>query len=210
MDKMLNISSVDLSPLKSFNAIIKTNKYINTKTESKSDIHSFCTLSKRKLEQSQNIMLGICMEQLFKDSIKEKSDWEDIRPNKVIKGSKETDHLWKNSRTKQIIYAEQKNNINLDTEKSKSTDDKVYNISINLTKEYPDYKVSSYILAARYLSNKEKIATDKIKKYTKTNILGVNEFLWLFNIVPIKDYNEYSIIINAIVERKFNFPDTCL
>ncbi len=111
-------------------SIIRTNSYINQRSETRSDPHSFTTLAgHRKLTQSNNIQLGHCMEQFFSDAVSKASTggWTSIK-EKNKKGEKETDHVYRNEATKTIVYCEQKDNINLDTEKSKSTVKKVNEI----------------------------------------------------------------------------------
>jgi hypothetical protein len=185
----------------SWDDLICKNKYINKHKKSKSDIHSFCSLVNRPLTQSQNVTLGICMEQIFKDYIANNTVLKDISQNgSHKKGERQKDHMWLNESKKEIIYAEQKNNINLDTEKSLSTQEKVLEIS----KKYPEHKISAYILATRYLHSSEADASRIIKaKYKNTKVIGVNEYLELFGLTPIADYDSYKKVIMKIVQAKF-------
>lgn len=183
--------------------IIKQNSYINKVSINKPDIHSFNTLIPT-INQSQNIKLGICMEKFFTDVIKKfNTDW--ISSRKITKkGDKEVDHLYINHTTKQVIYCEQKNNINLDTEKSKATVYKIQSITEELKNEYQDYTVNGYLFATRYLDCNELIANNIIsKRYTVIQVIGVNNFLSLFNLKPIMNYDEYKSIIFEICKRKF-------
>jgi hypothetical protein len=92
----------------------------------------------------------------------------------------------------------------LDTEKGPATRKKVQAMMEQIKKEYPEYEIKSYILASRYLSNEETIAKSIIRrKYSDVNVLGVNEFLKLFDIEPIEDYDMYKKIIHEICVRKF-------
>ena len=126
---------------------------------------------------------------------------------KTKKGDKETDHLY--ILNKQIIYCEQKNNLNLDTEKGPATRKKVQAMMEQINKDYPEYEIKSYILASRYLSNEETIAKSIIRrKYSDVNVLGVNEFLKLFDIEPIEDYDMYKKIIHEICVRKFKISSS--
>lgn len=191
--------------MEGFINVIKNNSYINKVVKSKKDIHSFGSLVSIPLTQSQNIMLGSCMEKLFVDYIISKGI-QSIR-KKTKKGDKETDHLY--IYNKQIIYCEQKNNLHLDTEKGPATRKKVQVMIEQIKKEYPDLEIKSYILATRYLSNNETIAQSIIrKKYSDINVLGVNEFLKLFNIEPIEDYDMYKKIIHEICMRKFKITNS--
>jgi hypothetical protein len=107
--------------MEAFINVIKKNSYINKVVQSKKDVHSFGSLVSIPLTQSQNIMLGSCMEKLFADFVVS-NGIQSIR-KKTKKGDKETDHLY--ILNKQIIYCEQKNNLNLDTEKGPATRKKV-------------------------------------------------------------------------------------
>ena len=184
--------------------IIAENEYISKKQDSAKDEHSFCTLVDKPLTQSQNIMLGSCMENLFYDTIrKTKISMQDMSgrgEGKQKKGEKQKDHIWLDVEKREIIYAEQKNNINLDTEKSVSTEKKVAEIA----NKYPDYKITPLILAARYLSSVEPIAEKIIaRKYKNTQVIGVNEYLALFGLPGFANYDEYKAVIKAVVQMKF-------
>ncbi len=184
-------------------AIARNNKFINQKKESACDVHSFCSLLDKPLTQSQNIVLGHCIEHLVSDIVLSNPAWVSIKlPNE--KGKKETDHLYMNAEKKIIMYGEQKNNINLDTEKSKSTAEKLPIITAELRTKYPDYTVECHILAARYLRKKEEIAEKLIRsKYSSTSVLGLNDFLERFDLAAITDYAEYKKLISCIVDLKF-------
>jgi len=187
----------------SWDIIIRENKYINTKKVSKTDEHSFCTLVDTPLTQSQNVTLGICMEKLFNDVVEKNTNMKDISESASKKGERQKDHIWLDEANRSVIYAEQKNNINLDTEKSVSTETKVAEIA----KKYPDYTISAYIFAARYLSASEPLAKRIIQtKYKNTKVIGVNEYLALFNLPPFENYDVYKQVIQNVVETKF---DSC-
>lgn len=185
-------------------AIVTSNAYINKPNVGNVDIHSFGYLTNSPLPQSQNIMLGHCMENFFRDVVVTyATGWESIK-TKNTEGQKERDHIYKNSEAKRIIYAEQKDNINLDTEKSRSTVAKVLAIIDDIKKLYPDYTVDGYIFAARYLSNGEDVAKKIIgAKYSGANVIGVNEYLGCFGLTQFKDYTEYKGIIAEICKLKF-------
>jgi hypothetical protein len=179
--------------------IISNNKYIRTQTFSCLDEHSFCSLVEAQLTQSENIRLGIAMEHLFKDAISlNTSKWIKLE-EKLKKGDQQKDHIWINKDIGRIIYAEQKNNITLDTEKSKKTVDKIKTIA----KSYPNYDIKTYLLAARYLSKDEELLKQRLKKFPGIEIIGINDFLNIFGITGFKDYDEYKIVINKVVKTKF-------
>jgi hypothetical protein len=183
--------------------LLDKNSYINEKCDIKESIHSFSYLSNRKdLGQSQKIILGICMEKLLNDIINCCPGWENIRP-KNEKGKKEKDSLWINKSLKKIVYAEYKSNIELDTEKSKETDNKCKNITNELINEYPEYNLVCVIVGLRYLSSKERLIEPLLKRYKETKVYGINDYLKEFNIKEFNNYDEYKKIINRIIELKF-------
>lgn len=183
-----------------WNTLIADNKYINTTKVSCKDEHSFCTLVDVPMTQSQNISLGICMEKLFHDAIGKNTKLKNISESASTKGERQKDHIWLDEQRRVIIYAEQKNNINLDTEKSVSTEVKVAEVA----KKYPDYTISAYILAARYLSASEPLAKKIIQsKYKNTKVVGVNDYLALFGLPPFESYDAYKRVILTVVQTKF-------
>jgi hypothetical protein len=186
--------------------IISANKYINKYEADGVDIHSFSYLSNRKLTKSQNIKLGISMENFWADVLSKNTiGWKSIKEKNKV-GFKEKDHLYLNDTLKEIIYCEQKNNINLDTEKSKATKDKLQLVKAEILSKYPDYKLSNYLFAARYLdTDTEQIAQSIIKTKKYENVIGVNNLLQLFgNPCPkVESYSQYTVIIDKICATKF-------
>ena len=189
--------------------VIKTNNYINEKETEKvsKDKHSFCSLIDTPLSQSQNIKLGICMEKLFEDIVTKNTEWKNINEGNK-KGEHQTDHLWVSGASvsgNRLVYVEQKNNINLDTEKTIKTESKVKEV---IEKYSGDYNVEGYILATRYLSVEEDIAKTIIKtKYKNIPVIGVNEYLKLFGLKPIDTYDTYKSIINDVIKTKFTLTN---
>lgn len=126
---------------------------------------------------------------------------------KNIKGKKECDLLFKCECTKQIYYAEVKCNINLDTEKSKSTIDKIMIIVTELQKSYPDYKINSYLIAARYIHSKD-ISHTLLNKYSeiKENVCGINDFIEIIGCSDMKfgSESEYKCFINKVAYKLLN------
>ena len=188
-----------------FHSVVRGNTSINNKKVTSTSVHSFRTLvDDRTLSQSQNIMLGNCMEPFFTDVVK-KSAWTDIRSTLIAEKGKENqiDHMWLNETTKTIIYAEQKNNLELDTEKAPATETKIERITANLKKKFPGYTITPILLASRYLSKDEALCKVAARKFTRTTIVGVNDYLAMFDIAPFADYAEYKKIISAICDAKF-------
>jgi hypothetical protein len=184
--------------------IISKNDYINKVKNKTESIHSFSSLVSRKdLDQSQKITLGLCIEYLLNDIISLSSDWKNLNNLKNTKGLKQKDSLWINELTKTIIYAEYKANLELDTEKSVETDKKCQIIFNELKENYPDYNIKPYLVGLRYLRNNETIMANILKKYKLTTVLGVDDYLELFNMKVMGDYDEYKKVLNHIVDLKF-------
>ena len=84
--------------------LINENSYICEKNKGKKDEHSFCYLIDTPMTQSQNIIVGNCMEKLLNDAIQKYTKWKNLNENKTKKGEHQTDHLWINEETRKIIY----------------------------------------------------------------------------------------------------------
>jgi len=180
-------------------SIISNNKYISSPYVAVVDQHSFNYLVRRDLSQGQNIVLGCAMEHVFRDAVlTNKTGWTSLS-EKNKKGEHQKDHIWVHEETKRIIYAEQKNNITLDTEKSKKTTEKINEIAVM----YPGYTLTAYLLAARYLSKDEKIIKQRAGKFPGITIIGVNDFLLLFDMPVFQDYEAYKDMIDLVVTAKF-------
>jgi len=174
--KYILIIENDVNDLK---LIIDNNKYVKECISNKSkDFNSLSSLVDMNLSQSDCIKFGNGMEKILNDVIINKNpQLKNIKPvNK--KGKKERDHLFKNEVIKTIYYAEIKSNLNLDTEKCKSTSDKCLQIYEELRLEYPDYFIKMYLVGTRYY---DKTIIPKIikNKYLsiEENVVGVNEYL---------------------------------
>jgi hypothetical protein len=174
--KYILIIENDVNDLK---LIIDNNKYVKECISNKSkDFNSLSSLVDMNLSQSDCIKFGNGMEKILNDVIITKNpQLKNIKPiNK--KGKKERDHLFKNEIVKTIYYAEIKSNLNLDTEKCKSTSDKCLQIYEELRLEYPDYIIKMYLVGTRYY---DKTIIPKIikNKYLsiEENVVGVNEYL---------------------------------
>ena len=187
-----------------WSTILKNNKYIGAHSDPKNSPHSLSSLVPHLgLSQSQKIQLGHCMDYAVRDAIvAHGSGWSNIR-KPVRKGEKETDHLWVHEETKKLVYAEFKANIELDTEKSKATDEKCADIAATLAKENPGYTITYAIVALRYLDSREEVAKSQIKKYTKTAVMGINEYLRVFGIPEFAEYPDYVAVIKEACAIKF-------
>ena len=157
-------------------SLIKKKLYIKTcKSNKKKDVGSISYLIKLNLSQSDCIKLGNAVEKIFYDIILYyNTKLKDIK-TKNKKGQREKDHLLCDEHNKIIYYAEFKSNINLDTEKSKSTNEKILNNVMDLKKTYPSYIIKWGLVSCRY-TNSKNIPT-KLKYKYKTiinNLFGIN------------------------------------
>ena len=188
-----------------FQSIISSSIYINERTVTKADPHSFSSLisNVRVLKQSENIKLGTGMEHLFRDTVsKYGGGFEPIEIG-IVEGQSQKDHCFKNDTKKRVVYLEQKNNLNLDTEKRPATISKVKKVTEELQQKFPEHTVVGGVFAARYLSSSEPLAVSIIKTYAGVQVYGVNEFLGMFNIAPFSSYDEYVKVILNCCDAKF-------
>ena len=159
-------------------SVIKGNEYVQACTSNKAkDIHSLSSLVDRSMSQSDCIKLGTGLEKVFSELIVVLNpDLTDIKP-KNSRGKKERDHLFANEKTKTIFYAELKSNLNLDTEKCKSTTAKCLQIEAELAEEYPEYTIKMFLVGLRYL-NRSMFPSVISFKYTEIedHMVGVNDY----------------------------------
>ena len=192
-----------------FSTIIAQNAYINDLHQSSLDPHSFHNLVKsRRLTQSENITLGNCMEPFFHEVASTADGWTELRVDIIIDGKKvQKDHLFVHESSKTIVYAEQKNNMNLDSEKVVATRRKIQNVEQKLRELYPGYTIKTGAFASRYVTSAMPICQEisRTKNYIKENITvwGVNEFLALFGIPAYTCEEDYIADIEEICTHKF-------
>ncbi len=189
--------------------IIKNNKYIQSNNINKSnnttsgkDFNSLIYLINRNISQSNCIKLGIAMESILRDIILSKNkDLVNIKPLNE-KDKKEKDHLFMDDINKIIYYAEVKSNLNLDTEKSKSTINKCIQIKSELEQQYQGYIIKMYLLGLRYY-NKDIMPNNIRKKYVSIdeNVISVNEYFKNLNVdITFKTEEEYIELLNYVVD----------
>ena len=159
-------------------SVINGNEYVQACTSNKAkDVHSLSSLVDRQMSQSDCIKLGTGLEKVFGELVLALNpDLTSIKP-KNSKGKKERDHLFVNEATKVIFYAELKSNLNLDTEKCKSTTKKCLQIEAELAEEYPDYIIKMFLVGLRYL-NRSMFPSVISFKYEEIddNKVGVNDY----------------------------------
>lgn len=187
-----------------FSSINLCDYVINSKSNKHKDISSLSSLVKKKmLSQSDCIKLGTGVERVILNICSKNINFINIK-QKNSKGKKEKDHLFINNETKEIYYAEFKSNINLDTEKSKSTYEKILFIIDELKHTYPNYKINGYLVAARYYDTNI-IPLLLLNKYIpiKNNVIGINNYLTLFEQDNFNNEEHYSEWINTIANKMF-------
>jgi len=186
--------------------LINKNEYIkNCKSNKKKDFNSLSYLIDKNLSQSDCIKLGIGMEKFLVDLILVYShDLKNIK-EKNIKGFKEKDHLFIDEKNKIIYYSELKSNINLDTEKSKTTSNKCLEIVKQLEETYKNYQIKWCLLGLRYLDYNE-IPKVIRGKYTniKENLYGINQYLNILSISISFTKEEYKKLLNKISDAMFD------
>lgn len=185
---------------------IENNSYVKNCTSNKEkDINSLSYLICRELSQSDCIKLGTGIEKVLKDIILDKNkQLENIKP-KNSKGQKEKDHLFKDEKNKIIYYAELKSNLNLDTEKCKSTSDKCELILDELKTEFSDYDIKMFLIGIRYYDKKiiPKIIMNKYKNI-HNHVVGINDYLQELNTgIQFYDENDYKEFLNILANSMF-------
>jgi hypothetical protein len=186
--------------------IIVNNEYVKSCISNKNkDINSLSYLIYRGLSQSDCIKLGTGIEKVLKDIILDKNKLlQNIKP-KNTKGQKEKDHLFKDDEKKIIYYAELKSNLNLDTEKCKSTSDKCVSILEELKIQFPDYEIKMFLIGLRYFDKKiiPKIIMNKYK-IIQENVVGINDYFEHLHIdMKFADENEYKGFLNILANSMF-------
>lgn len=202
MDSSLEKSEISFECI---NSVILDNEYVkNTKSNKKKDVSSLSYLVNKSLSQSDCIRLGNGAEKVISDLVLKFTNLINIKP-KNSKGKKERDHLFVDEVNKVIYYAELKSNINLDTEKSKSTYNKCLVIAQELQEQYPDYQIKWCLLALRYLTFDDIQPIIK-KKYEpiQNNVFGVNQYLDMLNIEFKFTAQQYAEFINTLADNMFD------
>lgn len=186
------------------NAINENEYIVKCKSNKKKDFCSLSYLIDKQLSQSDCIKLGIGVEKVTLQTILNHTGLADIKP-KNTKNSKEKDHLFCDEQNKIIYYAELKANINLDTEKSKSTYNKCLQIVSELQATYPDYQIKWCLLGYRF-KHYDEIPRAIKKKYAPiaSNLYGINQYFDMLNV----DFNfsdeTYKTYLNHLASKMFD------
>lgn len=177
------------------------NSYIKKANKQKNiDKNSLIYLINRNATQSQIIKMGIALEKILNELITTHTEYETI----IEKESKvQKDMFFKHKTKKIIFYGELKSNINLDTEKSKATIEKINRVSNEIKTKYTNFEIYSFLINLRYL-NKKDIPTQIINKYhNKISIIGINEFLNWFKFIQFENEINYKKFINFVFDTMF-------
>ena len=185
-------------------SIIYDCSYIRLCSSNKNkDVCSLSYLIKRPMSQSDCIKLGLGCEKLLSDIIIKHTKLTNIK-KKNSKGEKEKDHLFMDEENKIIYYAELKANINLDTEKSKTTYQKCLQIVEELKQEYVGYDIKWCLFALRF-THYQDIPNTIQKKYTeiKDNLFGINQYLEMLHVNLSFTEERYAMFLNNIADNMF-------
>jgi len=203
----LEQSNHDEAQMSELVKIIDNNNYVQScETNKSKEFNSLSYLISMDMSQSDCIKLGNALESVLRDIIiNYNKNLENIKP-KNKKGTKEKDHLFVDDNTKTIYYAELKSNLNLDTEKCKSTSNKCIQILDELKHEYPDYEIKMFLVGLRYY---EAAIIPKVikQKYTSIsdNLVGVNEYLTKLGTGILFSYeNKYAEFLNILTMKMFS------
>lgn len=194
--------------MEELNKLIRENSYISQTTSNKNkDTNSLSSIVTRNLSQSDCIKLGTGIEKILVDLILQKSEHSELKNIKPQneKGVKEKDHLFINEVEQIVYYAELKANLNLDTEKSKSTYTKCQSIVDELKSLYPGYTIKWCLLGCRYIHS-DNMPGCISKKYTtiKENLFGINQYLQLMNVNLQFTEETYADFVNNVADAMFN------
>lgn len=179
---------------------------INSITINHSSSNSNSSLSSRlELPSSQSIasQLGFKTENSINEYINTHSGISNLKQMYPKIGKHQVDVLFKFHNT--IYYFESKNNLNLDTEKTIRSNEKIKNIKKYLTKEFSSYRVvCKYLNMWIYGSNN---LIFKSGRMNKKDIYGYSDFFNIFGVKVTK--NEFSKLQKRVKKQIhcINFED---
>ena len=186
--------------------LVDSNAYIQGSVSNKTkDMNSLSSLINRDLSQSDCIKLGTGIEKVLVDCILAQNQALVNIKQKNKKGVKERDHLFKDDVNKTIYYAELKSNLNLDTEKCKSTSGKCIQIVDELKKEFSDYHIELSLVGLRYFHTKDipKIISNKFVSI-QDNVVGINEYMGKLKVYPgFQSEEKYKDFLNYVADSMF-------
>ena len=184
-----------------FTKLIKNNMYVkNYKKTITKDESSFSYLIDLDISQSDSIKLGLALESITRDIITKYTKLIDIK-QKNLKDVRERDHVFFDGKNT-VYYAEIKTNLNLDTEKRKSTTQKCIDIHSSLCLEFPNHEVKQFLVGLRY-TDQEEIPTKISKKYD-IEISSINKYFKELKVPVSFDRISYKKFINSVVIAMMN------
>lgn len=136
--------------------------------------------------QSINIKMGNVLERswnVFLDNITDV-----IKIDKGMEYGSQIDVMFSYKDT--VFYFESKNNVNLDTEKTIATKEKIVRIEYLLEKDYPDKIIISKVLSNR--NSRTEMVNFYKKPFTQNDFYGYSDFFDIFSIdVSKKDWETF-------------------
>lgn len=143
-----------------------------------------------RLETFWNIVINDCATNLLTDS------------NRIIvEGkSRQIDHLFIGKNKNKIFYLESKCNVEFDTEKKPASNEKIKQISNSVTKMYNKEVLSGY-----FIPIVDEIPLSTKKKYSDTNLYGVN---WMLDTINCDKFTSeefftfFKQIVGNIIKSK--------
>lgn len=186
--------------------IVEINEYVKSCVSNKeTGQQSLSYLITRSLSQSDKIKLGTGVERVLTDIILKKNSFLENSKPKNKKGEKEIDHLFIDTVAKIIHCAEIKSNLELDTEKCKSTSEKCLHNLAKLQLQYPEYTVQMYLVGTRYFE-KTRIPKVIMNKYTSIteNVVGINEYFANLGVgIRFETEEQYKQFLNCVADNMF-------
>lgn len=200
------VKAVEEKNTMNWRKVVDANSYIQSSVSNKTkDIHSLSSLIYRDLSQSDCIKLGTGIEKVLVDCILRQNVMLENIKQKNKKGVKERDHLFQDDVNKIIYYAELKSNLNLDTEKCKSTSAKCSQLVDELKKEFIDYHIDLSLVGLRYFHTKDipKVISNKYVSIQE-NVVGINDYLTKLKAFPSFETEEkYKDFLNYVADSMF-------
>jgi len=167
------------------------NTFFNKKNKTE-ETGSFLELLKLPSSQSISIKIGNVLEKSYNKLIFNINGVENIKDGMISNHQIDLLFLYNNC----IYYFEIKNNINLDTEKTRETFNKIKDVEGALLKKYDN--VVSKILVNRF-PTKEKMKFFK-NPISKNDLIGYSDFFDLFNVsVSEAEWKEFFNYVGEVI-----------
>lgn len=180
---------------------MKTIKMCNKKERDPTSL-SFL-ISSRSISQSACIRLGNVIEDILNIYLEYHLNNFFKRKNivKNKKGERQKDLFFVDEESKHIIYGELKANINLDTQKSKSTSESIQQLVRKFDED--GYSHQAYLISLRYLRTAD-IPGNLAKRYKDVRLIGLTDFIEdILKTDPpseFQSYENYSSFLTTLVD----------